>query len=86
MLGIIFIIQIVFVVLIIFGMILILMSINHLTHNDDSTAQDITDSLRTHLDDNDKVIPDESVFHRFLARDSQTPSDKDLPGKSPSKP
>lgn len=63
------IIKIVLVVLILVGMIMLLLAINHLTHNDDSLTQTETNRLKQEINDNEKVITRRSVFHNFLARD-----------------
>lgn len=61
--------RIVLVLLILVGMIVVLLAINHVTHNDDTISQSDTDRLKRDLTDNQKVITRQSVFHKFLARD-----------------
>ncbi len=63
------IIRIVMVILIILGMIILLLAINHLTHNDDAHPQSSTSQLKQDIRKSEKVITSNSVFHKFLARD-----------------
>lgn len=56
------------VVIILFGMIMILLGINHLTHNDDSLNSDETAQYKHDLAEEKSVISTKSVFHNFLAK------------------
>ena len=62
------ILQILIVVIIIMGMIMVLLGINHLTHNDDSISQEQTEHMKEDMRRKESVITDRSVFHNFLAR------------------
>ncbi len=53
---------------ILLGMIVVLLGINHVTHNDDSLSSEETNLLRREVTDDRKVITPRSVFHNFLAR------------------
>ncbi len=61
--------RIVLVLLIILGMIVVLLAINHLTHNDDRHSESSTNQLKHEINKDEKVITSNSVFHKFLARD-----------------
>ncbi len=61
--------KVLMVIIILIGMIIILMGINHLTHNDDSISPNETKALKREVRDDQRVISRRSVFHKFLARD-----------------
>lgn len=54
--------------IILIGMIMILLGINHLTHNDDSLTDEETQSYRQDIPTEKRVISSKSVFNNFLAR------------------
>lgn len=60
--------KIILVLIIILGMIVLLLGINHLSHNDDSISEEETEKLKSELTKESRVISPRSVFHRFLAR------------------
>ena len=54
--------------IILIGMIMILLGINHLTHNDDSLTDEETQSYRQDIPTEKRVISSKSIFNNFLAR------------------
>lgn len=51
------------------AMVMVLMGISHLSRVDDDSAEEDAEKLRRQIDEDERVVGDYSVFHRFLARD-----------------
>lgn len=62
------IIQTVLTIILLVGMAVLLLSINHFLHNDDSLPQSDTDQLKRELERDADVITRRNIFHKFLAR------------------